>query len=270
VPQRGIEIEKKRLRWFANKNFKIHFLSLLGETKAKEMMIQLLLYLILLTLSCIEANKSSLLMNTDNRNLRTRKKRGRTFRRAIRPTGDPETIQDSNGNVRLRRSRLNLRQLILGDEEDDVDIQLMSDQEAQSIRVRRDDTKTDPFESWFGLDTNTGSSFTMVKTVTRQGREVTTGTLYGKNGTVYQIRSLADGDVIAEEVKQEMFPKDVDGPETNSEDDDDIDPDSIDQIDGLPSNRRQLRKLDSSSEIDIMVSLWFIRKVRKLRISLKS
>jgi hypothetical protein len=69
----------------------------------------------------VQANEPK---NTD-RNLRTRHKRGFTFRRAIRPTGDPETIRDSNGNVHLRRSRLNLRQLILGDEEDDVDIQLI-------------------------------------------------------------------------------------------------------------------------------------------------
>jgi hypothetical protein len=212
-------------------------------------------FIILLFLLSVLTKADDLITRNTDRQLRTRKKQGRTYRRAIRPTGDPETVRDAKGNVRLRRSRLNLRQLILGDEEDDIDIQLMSDQEAQSIRVRRDDTKADPFESWFGLDKDTGSSFTMVKTVTHQGREVTTGTLYGKNGTVYQIRSLADGDVVAEEVKQEMFPKDIEGPETNSEDDDDIDPDSIDQIDGLPSNRRQLRRLDSSSEIDIMVSV---------------
>jgi hypothetical protein len=189
----------------------------------------------------------------DARNLRTRKKRGRTFRRAIRPSGDPETVMDTEGRVRFRRSRLNLRELILGDEEDDVNIQLMSDQEAQSLTVRRDDTNADPFESWYGLDEQSGNSLTVIKTMTRHGREVTTGTLYGKNGTIYQIRTLADGDVVAEEMKQEMFPKDIDGPETNSEGDDDIDPDTIDQIDGLPSNRRQLRNLDSSSEIDIMV-----------------
>jgi hypothetical protein len=191
--------------------------------------------------------------SSDSRNLRTRKKRGRTFRRAIRPSGDPETVMDAEGKVRFRRSRLNLRELILGDEEDDVDIQVMSDQEAQSLTVRRDDTDTDPFEAWYGSDEKSGSSLTMIKTVTRHGREVTTGTLYGKNGTIYQIRTLADGDVVVEEIKQDMFPRDIDGPETNTEGDDDIDPDTIDQIDGLPSNRRQLRNLDSSSQIDIMV-----------------
>ena len=214
-----------------------------------EMKIQLFVYLMLWTFSYIEAKDSSLLIHDDHRKLRKHKKR------IIRANGDPEVVRDESGKVRFRRSKLNLRHFILDDEEDDVDIQLMSDEEAQSIRVRRVDTTADPFESWYGMDKNTGSSFTMVKTVTRQGIKVITGTLYGKNGTIYQIRSLANGDVIAEEMEQDMFPDHMDGIEINSEDHNDIDPATIDKIDGLPSNGRQLRRLDSSSEIDIMVSL---------------
>ena len=48
-------------------------------------------------------------------------------------------------------------------------------------------------------------------------------------------------------------------PHTDVEGDDDVDPDTIDEIDGLPGGgrrgRRNLRRLDSSSELDIMVSL---------------
>jgi hypothetical protein len=94
--------------------------------------------------------------------------------------------------------------------------------------------------------------------------------LYGKNGTIYQIRSLPNGDVIAEEMEQNMFPAEKDGIEINSEDRYDIDPATIDKIDGLPSNGRQLRRLDSSSEIDIMVSLWIIYNLKLLSVSLKS
>ena len=195
----------------------------------------------------------------EDRKLRkTPKKTSRTFRRTIKPVGDPESISDEDGIVKRRRSVVDLRQLLLDDDDDDVDIQLMNDQESQSLKMRRDDGREDPFESWFGRDETTGNQLTMVRTATIWGETVTTGTMYGKNGTVYQIRTLADGDVVAEEVKPMNFDMEKEGPRTDVEGDDDVDPETIDEIDGLPDGgrrgRRNLRRLDSSSQIDIMVS----------------
>jgi hypothetical protein len=195
----------------------------------------------------------------ENRQLRVqRKKTSRSFRRKIGPKGDPKALTDADGKVKRRQSIIDLRALLLDDDEDYVDIQLMSDEESQTLKMRRDDRRDDPFESWFGMDETTGNHLTMVKTATPWGNTVTTGTMYGKNGTVYQIRTLAGGDVVAEEIKQEMFERELDGPATNVEGDDDVDPDTIDEIDGLPDGvrrgRRSLRRLDSSSQLDIMVS----------------
>lgn len=207
------------------------------------------LVFVVVSISAARATEES----SNSRQLRVKTKK-RTYRGKIRPKGTPETVSDADGKVRGRRSRIDLSSLELGDEEDDVDVQLMDDEDLQTLKMRRDDTTADPFESWFGMDSETGNSLTMVKTQTIHGRSVATGTLYGKNGTIYQIRTLADGDVVAEERKQDMFDKEMPGPETDVEGDDDVDPDTIDQIDGLPSGRRNLRRLDSSSVIDIMVS----------------
>ena len=219
-----------------------------------------LLLLALTTFSCVLAVKEPPKVvgkSDENRQLRVqRKKAGRSFRRKIGPKGDPKPLTDADGNVKRRQSIVDLRELLLDDDDDDVDVQLMSDEEPQTLRMRRDDRKRDPFDSWFGMDETTGNHLTMVKTKTKWGETVTTGTMQ-KNGTVYQIRTLADGNVVAEEVKQELFDRELDGPVTNVEGDDDVDPDTIDEIDGLPDGvrrgRRSLRRLDSSSELDIMV-----------------
>ena len=188
-----------------------------------------------------------------------RKKVSRTFRRKITPMGQPELVIDSNGNVKRRRSVVDLRQLLLDDDEDDVDIQLLNDEASLTLKVRRDDSDEDPFESWYGSDEITGNHLTMVKTATIWGDTVTTGTMYGRNGTVYQIRTLSSGDVVAEEVRQASFDRELTGPHTDVDGDDDVDPETIDEIDGLPDggrrSRRKLRRLDSSSQIDVMVSL---------------
>jgi hypothetical protein len=212
------------------------------------------------TSSVLAVRESPKVVNTsdENRQLRIqRKKTGRSFRRKIGPKGDPKPLTDADGNVKRRQSIVDLRELLLDDDEDDVDVQLMSDEDSQTLKMRRDDRKEDPFESWFGMDETTGNHLTMVKTATPWGNTVTTGTMYGKNGTVYQIRTLADGDVVAEEIKQDMFDRELDGPATDVEGDDDVDPDTIDEIDGLPDGgrrgRRSLRRLDSSSQLDIMV-----------------
>ncbi|KAI2514356.1 hypothetical protein MHU86_249 [Fragilaria crotonensis] len=109
---------------------------------------------------------------------------------------------------------------------------MRSDEGSQTLRMRRGDRKEDSFESWYGRDENTGNHLPMVKTTTRWENTVTTGTMHGKNGSVYQILRLENGDVVAEEIKQEMV--DVEG-------DDDVDPDTIDEIDGLPVGGRRGR-----------------------------
>ena len=223
-----------------------------------------LLLLALTTSSCVFAVKESPKINSnsdEDRQLRIkRKKTGRSFRRVVKAKGPPKDIADSNGKIKRRQSIVDLRELLLDDDEDDVDVQLMSDVDSQTLKMRRDDRKEDPFESWYGRDETTGHHLTMVKTKTPWGDTVTTGTMFGKNGTVYQIRTLADGDVVAEEVKPENFDRDLDGPTIDvTGDDDDVDPDTIDEIDGLPGGgrrgRRNLRRLDSASELDVMVSL---------------
>ncbi|KAI2508882.1 Metallo-peptidase family M12B Reprolysin-like [Fragilaria crotonensis] len=222
-------------------------------------LVSCLLLLALTISSCVSAVKESPKDESDsdeNRQLRVqRKKAGRSFRRKIQPTGEPEDVMDADGNIKRRKSIVDLRELLLDDDEDDVDVQLMSDEDSQTLRMRRDDRKQDPFDSWFGMDETTGNHLTMVKTKTRWGETVTTGTMQ-KNGTVYQIRTLADGNVVAEEVRQ-SFDRELEGPVTDVEGDNDVDPDTIDEIDGLPDGgrrgRRNLRRLDSSSELDIMV-----------------
>lgn len=222
------------------------------------------LLLALATSSCVFAVKESPKANSNNdedRQLRvTRKKVSRSFRRVIKPEGAAKNLADADGKIRRRQSVIDLRELLLDDDEDDVDVQLMNDEDTcETLKMRRDDRKEDPFESWYGIAQDTGHHLTMVKTTTPWGDTVTTGTMQGKNGTIYQIRTLANGDVVAEEVKQEMFDRDLHGPATDVEGDDDVDPDTIDEIDGLPGGgrrgRRILRRLDSSSVLDIMVSL---------------
>ena len=209
------------------------------------------------TMSDSNNNSNEITNSNDDRNLRIkRKKISRTFRRKIKPNGDPESVTDAYGKE-MRRSVVDLRQLLLDDDEDDVDVQLMSDQPSQTLKMRRTDRIQDPFESWFGMDDLSGNYLTMVKTVTSFGETVTTGTMVGANGTVYQIRTLADGDVVAEEVKQSTFDRELEGPRTDVEGDDDVDPSTIYEIDGPGGGRRgrrELRRLDSSSQIDIMVS----------------
>jgi ribosomal protein L24 len=199
---------------------------------------------------------NTVVANSDD-NIRKKREdnRARNHRRnrRISPEGEPEPVKDVDGNVVKRRSRLDLKDLASLQDEDDVDFQLMSDEKSESMHIVRDDKPEDQFESWSGRDEDTGHSLTVVTTTTNDGIKVTTGTMYGKNGTVYQIRQLADRDVIVEEVPQTSFDSEMEGPETDTEGDEDVDQSTIDQVDGV-STRRNLRRLDSSSVIDVMVS----------------
>ena len=179
----------------------------------------------------------------------------------IKPKGSPKVVAvTSNGKVKRRRSIVDLSVLQLDDTVQDVDVQLMSDEQSQTLRLMKQaNTNSDPFESWYGRDANTGNHLTIVKTKTQWGETVTTGTMHGQNGTVYQIRTLANGEVVAEEIKQEMFNKELDGIRTHVKGGgSDIDPATIDAVDGLPGGGRRgpqnLRRLDSSSQLDVMVS----------------
>ena len=178
----------------------------------------------------------------------------------IKPKGGPKVVAvTSNGKVKRRRSIVDLSGLQLDDTVQDVDVQLMSDEPSQTLRMKRANTNSDPFESWYGRDANTGNHLTIVKTKTQWGETVTTGTMHGQNGTVYQIRTLANGEVVAEEIKQKMFNKELDGIKTHVKSGgSDIDPATIDAVDGLSGGGRRglqnLRRLDSSSQLDVMVS----------------
>jgi hypothetical protein len=222
----------------------------------------LVLFFILGTQPCASAMKeSSLADKNENENRQLHANRTSfSLRHKIKTKGSPTAVAlASNGKIKRRRSHVDLSGLLLGDTVQDVDVQLMSDEPSQTLRMRRANAKEDPFESWYGRDAKTGNHLTIVKTKTHWGYTVTTGTMHGKNGTVYQIRTLANGEVVAEEIKQEMFNAERDGVRTHMKRANaDIDPGKIDAIDGLPGGGRlglrNLRRLDSASELDIMVS----------------
>ena len=223
-----------------------------------------LLLLALTTSSCVLAVRefSPTIDDTgeDNdgelRNLK-RNKAGGSFRHKIEAKGIPKLIKNAKGKIKRRKSVVDLSGLLLGDDGGVVDIQLMSDEAFETIEMTRDDREEDPFASWYGMNETTGHHLTIVKTETPSGETVTTGTMQGKNGTVYQIRTLADGNVVAEEVKPGMFDRELDALRTDGKGDNGVDPETID--DGMPRGgrrgRRNLRRLlDSPSVLDIMVS----------------
>jgi hypothetical protein len=180
-------------------------------------------------------------------------------RHKIKPKGTPQVIKNANGKIKRRKSVVDLSELLLGEDGGVVDIQLMSDEASETILMTRDDREEDPFESWYGMNETTGHHLTMVKTETPSGETITTGTMQGENGTVYQIRTLADGNVVAEEVKPGMFDRELDALRTDGKVNNDVDPETINAIDGMPEGgrrgRRNLRRLlDSPNVLDIMVS----------------
>ncbi|KAI2505406.1 Metallo-peptidase family M12B Reprolysin-like [Fragilaria crotonensis] len=220
----------------------------------------ILLFFTWTTLSCASMMKESPSINTNESDDENRQLGASTTRRhKIKAKGSSKVVAvTSNGKIKRRRSVVDLSGLQLGDGARDVDVQLMSDEQSQTLRMRRANTNNDPFESWYGMDTKTGNHLTIVKSTTNWGETVTTGSMHGQNGTVYQIRTLANGAVVAEEIKQEMFNKELDGVRTFVKGgSDDIDPETIDAIDGLPGGgRRGLRnerRLDSSSQLDVMI-----------------
>ena len=209
-----------------------------------------LLVVALTTWSCVLtlAESSPKIDNTGDEERQLRQTRPKKNRK-IKPIGTPKAVRDANGKVKRRKSIIDLSEMMLGDGEDNVDIQLMSDEAPQTLKMKRGSNKVGSYESWYGMDATTGNQLTMVKTKTPWGDTVTTGSMHGNNGTVYQIRTLADGNVVAEEVKQGMFDQELEAVRSDA---------TINAIDMLPEGgrrgRRALRRLDSPSVLDIMVS----------------
>ena len=181
----------------------------------------------------------------DDRQLRRKRRNGPTKTHKIKPIGTPKNVRDAKGRIKRRKSIVDLSDLVLGDDDESLNIQLMSDEAPQTLTMTRGSRQAGSYESWHGMDAATGHHLTMVKTKTPWGDTVTTGTMTGKNGTVYQIRTLAGGNVVSEEVKQGMFDKEVDAVRSDAKRRGDV---------GGSHGRRSLRRLDSASEIDIMVS----------------
>mmetsp|Transcript_4764 Transcript_4764/g.6891 ORF Transcript_4764/g.6891 Transcript_4764/m.6891 type:complete len:1246 (-) Transcript_4764:33-3770(-) len=189
------------------------------------------------------------------RNPRTRRRHSPRISH-IRPQGKPEPISSKDGIVRRRRSRLDLAALDLPQsykEAIDVDFLAFSDEQATTIHhMKRYDTKNDPFQSWFGLNEESGSSMTVVVTNTSEGVAVTTGTVHGYNQTVYQFYQIADLDTIV--VEQQEFDNEFEGFAGDIEIHDDVDPATIDQVDGITQPQQNLRRLvDSPERLDVMV-----------------
>jgi hypothetical protein len=92
--------------------------------------------------------KESPKVNTNNddedRQLRRQRKgSGRKFRRIVKPKGAPKDLAGADGTVKRRQSIVDLRELLLDDDEDDLDIQLMSDEDSEALKMKRDDRKED-------------------------------------------------------------------------------------------------------------------------------
>lgn len=200
---------------------------------------------------------SSNLLLLAQADIRTGERENRRPTRTVRPRDAPEPVQDEHGVVFKRRSRLDLRKFIFEQDKESIDIQLMSDEPAETFDdMTRADQDDDDFEAWHGVDEATGHSLTMVKSTSFDGTVTTAGTLYGENGTIYQVRTLADHDIIVEEVSQGMFDSEFEGVATETEGHADVDRDTIDQVDE-PDNAQETnlrnRRLDGAGVIDVMV-----------------
>jgi hypothetical protein len=147
-----------------------------------------------------------------------------------------------------------LDDLDLEDDEEDVDIQLMRDVPAVNFRrVKRVDFPDDPFSAWTGED-ELGRTLTVVTTTTADGIKVTTGTMQGDNFTTYSFRTQGDRETIVEEMPQIYYDKEFEGGVVETGGYPDVEPDTIDKVD-MPIQQRNLRRLDSPSQLDVMVCI---------------
>ena len=193
--------------------------------------------------------------------MRKRNPLGRPNR--VKPKNDPEDVVRHDGRHR-RRSRLNVDDLLL-DHDEDVEIQLMSDESSMKFKLIKQDFDDDPFTSYSSTDGTTGERITIVTSTAKDGQQVMVGTAHSANGTIYQIRQLADQELIVEEVQDGFDPefKGLVG-KTHSDQNRDEKPAVIDIVDGVvtdQSDGRYLRAggerrlVDDGTVLDVMVSI---------------
>jgi hypothetical protein len=188
-----------------------------------------------------------------------RKEERRTRPSRIVPKLKPEDIKD--GIHRRRRSRLDLRDFRLDDDED-LELQLMDDEPPMRFHLKMFDDDDEPFTAFSSVNDTTGDSVTFVTSRTRGGRVTVMGTLHNANGTIFQVRQLADKELVVEEVLGGFDPEF----ESTLEDihgDKDLPPPITDVVDGYVENSKKLRGLqsgkgrrlsDDGSVLDVMVS----------------
>ena len=195
-------------------------------------------------------------------------------RRKHKPLGRPsriDVIDTQEGFVekdghqsRRRRSRLNVDDLLLEDDKD-VEIQLMLDETFMKFKLKKQDFDDDPFTSYSSTEDSMNGRITFVTSTTRDGQPVMVGTAHNANGTIYQIRQLADQELIVEEV-QDGFDPEFEGPlrEIQSDQGRDGSTADIDFVDGVvtdQSDGRYLRAggerrlVDDGTVLDVMVSI---------------
>lgn len=124
------------------------------------------------------------------------------------------------------------------------------------------DFDDDPFTSFSSVNHTSGERVTFITSLSRDGRTTVMGTVHNANGTIFQIRQLADKELIVEEVKGGFDPEFDGGIEVVSGEND-LPPTKVDIVDGFvenPNGSRGLRPgkgrrlLDDGSVIDVMVS----------------
>ena len=194
---------------------------------------------------------------------RKRKSHGKSSRIGVNDA--PENVVDHDGlQSRRRRSRLNVDDLFLDDDED-IEIQLMLDETSMKFKLKKQDFDDDPFTSYSSTDDTTGQRITFVTSTAKDGIPVMVGTVHNANGTIYQIRQLADQELIVEEV-QDGFDPEFEGLLGNFQNDQGRDGNPeviIDVVDGVVTDQsddgRYLRSggerrlVDDGTVLDVMV-----------------
>ena len=180
----------------------------------------------------------------------------------VKPKNDPQDVVRRDGRHR-RRSQLNVDDLLLDDDED-IEIQLMRDESSMKFKLKKQDFDDDPFTSYSSTDDTTGQRITFVTSTAKDGIPVMVGTVHNANGTIYQIRQLADQELIVEEV-QDGFDPEYKGQVGKIKNDQNHDekPKVVDVVDGVVTDQsddsRYLRSggerrlVDDGTVLDVMV-----------------
>jgi hypothetical protein len=217
----------------------------------------LLLPLVALFATCAQAQTRS--EEEGRTNVITKEDRFRNRPNRLIPITIPESVKD--GVRDRRRSRLNVESLRLDDNEL-LDLQLMSDEPHMNFKLKMLDLDDDPFTSFSSANLTSGESVTFVTSKDRDGRPTLMGTVHNANGTTFQIRQLADKELIVEEVVGGFDPE-FDGVIEEVHGENDLPPAKVDIVDGFvenPNGSRGLRSgngrrlLDDGSVLDVMVS----------------